>query len=65
MIQSAKCRSAARKARCWLSSKTYPIWENKRYRGTPVLCDGDGEISRYRVWVKQFNPKVEDVNQRG
>jgi nitrite reductase/ring-hydroxylating ferredoxin subunit len=31
-----------------------PIWENKRYRPQPLLCDGDGPIPRYRSWAAQF-----------
>jgi len=31
-----------------------PIWENKRYRAQPPLCDGDGPIPRYREWAAQF-----------
>lgn len=31
-----------------------PIWENKRYRERPALCDGDGPILRYREWASQF-----------
>lgn len=30
------------------------IWENKLYRETPVLCDGDGPISQLRRWYRQF-----------
>ncbi len=30
------------------------IWENKRYRAKPVLCDGDGPIMVYRRWAQQF-----------
>jgi hypothetical protein len=33
-----------------------PIWENKRYRNQPLLCDGDGPIPRYRAWAAQFYP---------
>ncbi len=33
-----------------------PIWENKRYRSPPILCDGDGPIMRYRRWARQFYP---------
>lgn len=33
-----------------------PIWENKRYHGSPVLCDGDGPIADYRRWCLQFYP---------
>jgi 3-ketosteroid 9alpha-monooxygenase subunit A len=30
------------------------IWENKLYRETPVLCDGDGPITQLRRWYRQF-----------
>jgi len=32
----------------------FQIWENKRFRSRPVLCDGDGPIGEYRRWVRQF-----------
>jgi 3-ketosteroid 9alpha-monooxygenase subunit A len=31
-----------------------PIWENKVYRASPMLCDGDGPIPEYRRWCEQF-----------
>lgn len=31
-----------------------PIWENKTYVESPVLCDGDGPIAKYRKWFQQF-----------
>ncbi|HUH38674.1 MAG TPA: Rieske 2Fe-2S domain-containing protein [Spongiibacteraceae bacterium] len=31
-----------------------PIWEHKTYQASPVLCDGDGPIARYRKWFQQF-----------
>ena len=31
-----------------------PIWENKIYLDTPLLCDGDGSIRKYRKWFSQF-----------
>jgi hypothetical protein len=31
-----------------------PIWESKIYRPSPLLCDGDGPIARYRRWARQF-----------
>ena len=31
-----------------------PIWENKKYQESPVLCDGDGPIAKYRKWFQQF-----------
>lgn len=30
------------------------IWENKKYRDVPVLCDGDGPIIKLRQWYSQF-----------
>ncbi|HEX7670129.1 MAG TPA: Rieske 2Fe-2S domain-containing protein [Polyangiaceae bacterium] len=30
------------------------IWENKKYREVPVLCDGDGPIIKLRQWYSQF-----------
>ena len=33
-----------------------PIWENKVYRPAPMLCDGDGLISGFRRWCRQFYP---------
>ena len=30
------------------------IWENKRYRTRPALCDGDGPLGRLRRWYRQF-----------
>ena len=30
------------------------IWENKKYREIPVLCDGDGPIIKLRQWYAQF-----------
>jgi phenylpropionate dioxygenase-like ring-hydroxylating dioxygenase large terminal subunit len=31
-----------------------PIWEEKIYQPNPVLCDGDGPISKNRKWFEQF-----------
>ena len=31
-----------------------PIWDNKSYVANPILCDGDGPISKFRKWVSQF-----------
>lgn len=31
-----------------------PIWEHKAYRQSPILCDGDGPIAKYRRWFGQF-----------
>ena len=32
----------------------FPIWENKRYRARPLLCEGDGPIQEFRSWAGQF-----------
>jgi phenylpropionate dioxygenase-like ring-hydroxylating dioxygenase large terminal subunit len=32
----------------------FPIWENKVYRETPRLCDGDGPVGDFRRWASQF-----------
>ena len=31
-----------------------PIWENKTFRESPLLCDGDGPIAKFRRWFGQF-----------
>jgi phenylpropionate dioxygenase-like ring-hydroxylating dioxygenase large terminal subunit len=31
-----------------------PIWENKKFREPPILCEGDGPIVHLRAWMKQF-----------
>jgi len=36
------------------AAQDIPIWENKRYRPNPVLCDGDGPIAAYRKWAARF-----------
>ena len=30
------------------------IWENKKFREHPMLCQGDGPIPHLRMWMKQF-----------
>ncbi|HYC01133.1 MAG TPA: Rieske 2Fe-2S domain-containing protein [Candidatus Limnocylindrales bacterium] len=31
-----------------------PLWNNKLFRDKPVLAEGDGDISRFRKWYRQF-----------
>jgi len=38
------------------------VWNNKKYRARPILCDGDGPILQYRKWFKQFYPDGEKLN---
>lgn len=35
------------------------VWNNKKYRAKPLLCDGDGPILMYRKWFRQFYPGYE------
>jgi phenylpropionate dioxygenase-like ring-hydroxylating dioxygenase large terminal subunit len=42
----------------WQFTKDIPIWENKRYRASPLLCEGDGPIGEFRRWCQQFYPEV-------
>jgi nitrite reductase/ring-hydroxylating ferredoxin subunit len=30
------------------------IWNNKKYRHKPLLCDGDGPVLAFRKWFRQF-----------
>ena len=30
------------------------VWDNKKYRPQPLLCDGDGPILVWREWFSQF-----------
>ena len=41
-------------------SEDIPIWENKKYRTRPILCDGDGDVGGLRRWYQNFYmPQVE------
>ena len=35
-------------------TQDFGIWENKRFRSKPVLCDGDGPVGEFRRWCRQF-----------
>ncbi len=39
-------------------SVDFIIWNNKRFRPNPLLCDGDGPILQFRKWFKQFYPEA-------
>jgi 3-ketosteroid 9alpha-monooxygenase subunit A len=41
-----------------------PIWERKAYLPHPTLCDGDGDIARFRRWTTRFYPAA-DGDARG
>jgi len=35
-------------------SVDFIVWNNKKYRPNPLLCDGDGPVLQFRKWFKQF-----------
>ena len=39
---------------CTQVEQDIAIWNHKRYRADPILCDGDGPISQFRHWFQQF-----------
>ena len=39
-------------------SVDFIVWNNKRFRPNPLLCDGDGPILQFRKWFKQFYPEA-------
>ena len=36
------------------AEQDFAIWENKKYREAPGLCEDDGPIADYRRWASQF-----------
>jgi phenylpropionate dioxygenase-like ring-hydroxylating dioxygenase large terminal subunit len=38
-----------------------PIWEHKKYWPMPILCDGDGPISKFRKWYSQYYTNYEEI----
>jgi nitrite reductase/ring-hydroxylating ferredoxin subunit len=36
------------------AEQDFAIWENKKFRAEPGLCEGDGPIAEYRRWAAQF-----------
>lgn len=37
-------------------SVDFVLWNHKKYRPNPLLCDGDGPVLQFRKWFKQFYP---------
>ena len=35
-------------------SVDFIVWNHKKYRPNPLLCDGDGPVLQFRKWFKQF-----------
>ncbi|HVP30194.1 MAG TPA: Rieske 2Fe-2S domain-containing protein [Myxococcota bacterium] len=38
-----------------------PLWNTKVFRPAPVLAEGDGDISRFRKWYRQFYSQPVEV----
>lgn len=36
------------------AEQDFEIWENKKYRAKPPLCEADGPITEFRRWASQF-----------
>lgn len=35
-------------------TQDFGIWQTKKFRPRPMLCDGDGPIGEFRKWTRQF-----------
>jgi len=46
--------AAANETSAGFESVDFIVWNNKKYRAHPLLCDGDGPIAQFRQWFKQF-----------
>lgn len=44
-------------------SVDFIVWNNKKYRPNPLLCDGDGPILKYRKWFRKFYAGFEDPDK--
>jgi hypothetical protein len=44
-----------------ITNQDFRIWENKKYRPNPILCDGDGPIGEFRRWARQFYSKTAET----
>jgi len=42
-------------------SVDFIVWNHKKYRPNPLLCDGDGPVLQFRKWFKQFYVTDEDT----
>jgi 3-ketosteroid 9alpha-monooxygenase subunit A len=40
------------------------VWNNKKYRHKPLLCDGDGPVLAFRKWFRQFYVADPSVMQK-
>lgn len=47
-----------------LAQEDFPIWEHKKYRAQPLLCDADGPIPELRKWADHFYAESERPGSR-
>ncbi|QHS09804.1 Rieske 2Fe-2S domain-containing protein [Sinimarinibacterium sp. NLF-5-8] len=45
-------------------SVDFIVWNHKKYRPNPLLCDGDGPIVTFRRWFRQFYPGFEGAQPK-
>jgi phenylpropionate dioxygenase-like ring-hydroxylating dioxygenase large terminal subunit len=55
--------AAEGEASAGFESVDFVVWNNKKYRPKPLLCDGDGPILKYRAWFRQFYPGWENSDK--
>lgn len=48
----------------WDLSQDFPVWEHKVYLDQPRLAKGDGPITAYRRWARQFYSQSTAANGR-
>lgn len=42
-------------------SVDFIVWNNKKYRPNPLLCDGDGPVLQFRKWFRQFYTSADEA----
>lgn len=51
--------SAAGEDSAGFEAVDFMVWNHKKYRPQPLLCDGDGPILRFRQWFRQFYTELD------
>jgi phenylpropionate dioxygenase-like ring-hydroxylating dioxygenase large terminal subunit len=42
-------------------SVDFIVWNHKKYRPNPLLCDGDGPVLQFRKWFRQFYTNADEA----
>jgi phenylpropionate dioxygenase-like ring-hydroxylating dioxygenase large terminal subunit len=45
-------------------SVDFVVWNHKKYRPKPLLCDGDGPVLQFRKWFKQFYVATPEILEK-